>query len=161
MYIQNGEILWTDDDKNNLSIKKYSDEEVKKIISIHKKQRVKMRLFMFILLAASIINGNIFSIFYIATIFIIIFWLAFEQIWRNENSYIKSKYYIKFEIKEKLELEKTYDISHDDENISTYYPIIAIDTTTYYETKIYVDEDIYNKNIGEIVAIKVVPSEFR
>ena len=114
---------------------------------------MKIRLFLFILLIASIINGNIFSIFYIATTFIIIFWITFEQIWRNENEHIKSKYYIEFKIEEKLELEKAYNISYDDNNTLTYYPLIAIDTTTSYKTKIYVDEDIYNKNIGDVVIV--------
>ena len=153
MYIQNGKILWTDDDKNNLLIREFTDEEIKKGILIHKKQRMKIRLFLFILLIASIINGNIFSIFYIATTFIIIFWITFEQIWRNENEHIKSKYYIEFKIEEKLEMEKAYNISYDDNNTLTYYPLIAIDTTTSYKTKIYVDEDIYNKNIGDVVIV--------
>ena len=30
MYIQNGKILWTDDDKNNLLIREFTDEEIKK-----------------------------------------------------------------------------------------------------------------------------------
>lgn len=162
MYRSN-DIFWTNDDKENLFLHQYSDLEIEESILKHKKYMKITRIAIFMLLIFYIVGCIIINfnnividldIHYIVLVFII--GLILKNEGYNRLSYEKRKYYIKVKIKEKLKKEKeSYYIGERMWSNHIYYPIIGIDTTTSYETKIYVSKKVYKKNVGDIVEIKV------
>lgn len=163
--------MLTIEDRKGFCIKDISKKDINKYIKINKE---KGKLLLSIIIPCAILcwlatiifkmmqlTENYKIPYVISSIFTIILVIISTIIYFKyiecDNSVMKLTYYIEVKIKEILDIEN-YNIPNTNgvAEISSFYPIIGIDTTTGYESICYVSENVYkNCKINDIININV------
>ncbi len=151
---------FTDEEKRNLTVRKYTDIEKKENLRKFKhkiKRRRSVPLFLLVDFAIlSIITGpnirGLFIIFFMAILFL--FGID-EHIASMNIKRARYEYYIEFYIVEKLATESYTKHTRHQETF-TLWPVIGKDTTTGYISKFYIDHEQYVMlNIGDRARLRI------
>ena len=151
---------FTDEEKRNLTIRKFTKTELKanlKKFRDKQKRRRSVQLFLLVGFAIlSIITGHnirgLFILFFIAIFFL--FGID-EHIASMNMKRARYEYYIEFYIVEKLATESYTKHTRHQETF-TLWPVIGKDTTTGYISKFYIDHEQYVMlNIGDRARLRI------
>ena len=160
--IKNGvEVLFTEDDKSKLVVRKFSDTESEEYISQYKKRnrrrRVIQLLIMFVLAVPAVSGYKDFDVSFFSIIGIVVvalIFILFEITNILNKKAIHNPYCIEVVVDRILDTEiETY--STDFSSVK-FYPIEGTDTTSGYRTLLYVSKEEYEKaKCGNTLRIKV------
>lgn len=153
-------LYFTEEDKKNAIIHKYTDAELKEMeTKFRKKSNVRRVILIVLLVTMFFVSNQIESLqypIYIAISFLIFVALLYEYIDRINIKAVRRKYYIEITIDEKMKIE-TYlaQTLSPGVCVSNYYPVKGTITGTNYQSVFYVEQAQYNADIGEKVRISV------
>ncbi|MBR4314027.1 MAG: hypothetical protein IKP66_03870 [Lachnospiraceae bacterium] len=159
MYISDIDIKFTAEDKTNLIIHRRSREEVKLQKQYYMKRKVLLQVFFMILAIATYMlmgkaSDNIWFIFMLLCVMSIFGLIVMEWWYLWNKKLLTSPNYLEIEVVERLSIENvTYST---DFNVAHYYPVIGKDTTTKYQSKIYLPKRDYdNVETGTILKVNI------
>ena len=165
--IQEGNrIIFTQTDKENTSIKTYTDEELATQLDKYEKKARPRRIAFLIAFAGCLIAAAACDfepyhfISCIASVFFAACCMISELLYRLNRKPAALKTYVEIRVDKINDVETHYSTSATTgpESIQ-FYPIEGQDTTTNYQSTWYLDKETYrNTNVGDIVQIKV-PNE--
>ena len=160
--IREGEkVYFTEEDKKNIYIKKYTAEELKAKEKQYKKnQNVRRSIFLIILLGAialSVFFKSLTYPSYLVIAFMIFLIILYENIDRTDIKAVRRKYYFEVLVEEKLETETIIEQTlSPGSNITTFYPIRGRVLENDYFSMFYLEKEEYEKcRVGEKVRITV------
>lgn len=157
------EVVFTEEDKRNLTVKEYTNEEIKnnlkKFNHNHNKKRILLLTILFLLLCIATM-ATIEPISFTADIGIILvctILILSETIHRLNRKRVKSRYYIELIVEKKRDVEEYYENSvTTGPDILKFYPIEGRDSTTNYRYICYVDKENYKKtDYGQKIKLSV------
>ena len=160
--IREGEkVYFTEEDKKNIYIKKYTEEELKAKEKQYKKnQNARRSVFFMILLGAIALSVFVKSLAYpsylvIALMLFLI--ILYENIDRTDIKAVRRNYYFEVLVEEKLEIETIIEQTlSPGSNITTFYPIRGRVLENDYFSMFYLEKEEYEKcRVGETVRITV------
>ena len=158
MILEKRTAIFTTEDKQNITIKNYTDKEVEDNL----KKYVKKSLFRRLILIIGLIISFIFSINYdnqysffsnIVCILLFAGCILSEILYPLNRKNAVSHSYIEIVVEQKKDIETYFQnfITTGPDSIH-FYPILGKDTTTNYESIWYLNKDEYeNTNVGDIV----------
>lgn len=160
MIRNNDAIFFTEQDKNNLSVKEYTTEELIENEKSFKNKRNRRRYIFLIFLLMNIIFLALFKqtafYLYITLVFLIFVIILCEYIDKINLEAIRRKFYIEIIINEKLKPETILEQTLSPGSKATkFFPIRGSDTETGYESVFYVEQDQYNAEIGDKIRISI------
>ena len=160
--IREGEkVYFTEEDKKNIHIKKYTEKELKTKEKQYKKnQNVRRSIFLIILLGAIALSVFVKPLkypSYLVIAFMIFLIVLYEDIARIDIKAVRRKYYFEVLVEDKLETENIIEQTlSPGSHISTFYPIRGRVLENDYISMFYLDKEEYeNCQIGENVRISV------
>lgn len=154
-------VYFTEEDKKNIHIKKYTANELKtKEKQYKKKQNIRRCIFLIILLGAIMLSIFVKSVAYpsyIVIAFMIFLIILYEDIDRTDIKAVRRKYYFEVLVEEKLETENIIEQTFSPgTNITTFYPIQGRVLENNYLSRFYLEKEEYeNCQVGENVRITV------
>lgn len=153
-------IFFTDQDKEKLSVKKYTTEELINKEKGFRKKRNKRRCAFLIFLVADIVLSILFKQIdyplYIILAFIIFITVLYEYIDRIDLKAVRRKLYIEILVKEKMKPETVLEQTLSPGSKATiFFPIKGIDMETGYESIFYVEQEQYNAEVGDKIRIGI------
>lgn len=153
-------IFFTDQDKEKLSVKKYTTEELINKEKGFRKKRNKRRCAFLIFLVADIVLSILFKRIdyplYIILAFIIFITVLYEYIDRIDLKAVRRKFYIEILVKEKMKPETVLEQTLSPGSKATiFFPIKGIDMETGYESIFYVEQEQYNAEVGDKIRIGI------
>ena len=162
-----GKVYFTQNDKENLCIREYSDKECLDRIKQYTKNNNMRRLLLFatflffLVLACSKID----PLSYIADIGILLVLagvLLSESLHWLNGKRERSKFFVEARIIKKREVEIYYETSPTTGPESRkFYPIEGEDTSTGYKCLLYIDKGTYGQvQPGQCIKISVLPGCF-
>ena len=160
--IREGEkVYFTEEDKKNIYIKKYTAEELKAKEKQYKKnQNVRRSIFFMIFLGAIALSVFVKSLVYpsyLVIAFMIFLIILYENIDRTDIKAVRRNYYFEVLVEEKLEIETIIEQTlSPGSNITTFYPIRGRVLENDYFSMFYLEKEEYEKcRVGETVRITV------
>ena len=159
MLNQDGTIVFTEEDKSNLVIRKYTDEELEEKRELFKVKRNRRRLVMVLIILALIVLPRAFvGIQYgcsIALAFMIFLFLVCELWDRTDIKAELRPYYFEIQVDKALPSE-THADGDLTSGVSSFFPVEGRDTTSGYKSIFYIDYKQYmGAQAGEIFRISV------
>lgn len=153
-------VFFTDQDKRNISVKKYTTEELINNEKAFRNKRNRRRCAFLIFLLADIILSILFKQIeyplYIILAFVIFITVLYEYIDRINLKAIRRKFYIEIVVKEKMKAETSLEQTLSPGSKATsFFPIRGIDTETGYESIFYVEQEQYNAEVGDKIRISI------
>lgn len=153
-------IFFTDQDREKLSVKKYTTEELINKEKGFRKKRNKRRCAFLIFLVADIVLSILFKQIdyplYIILAFIIFITVLYEYIDRIDLKAVRRKFYIEILVKEKMKPETVLEQTLSPGSKATiFFPIKGIDMETGYESIFYVEQEQYNAEVGDKIRIGI------
>lgn len=153
-------IFFTDQDKEKLSVKKYTTEELINNEKGFKNKRNKRRCAFLIFLVADFVLSILFKQIdyplYIILAFIIFITVLYEYIDRINLKAVRRKFYIEILVKEKMKPETVLEQTLSPGSKATiFFPIKGIDMETGYESIFYVEQEQYNAEVGDKIRISI------
>lgn len=153
-------IFFTDQDKEKLSVKKYTTEELinneKKFRNKRNKRRCAFLIFLVADIVLSILFKQIDYPLYIILAFIIFITVLYEYIDRIDLKAVRRKFYIEILVKEKMKPETVLEQTLSPGSKATiFFPIKGIDMETGYESIFYVEQEQYNAEVGDKIRISI------
>lgn len=153
-------VSFTDQDKESLSVKKYTAEELINNEREFKRERNKRRCVFLILLLADIVLLIFFKQIdyplYIILAFMIFITVLYEDIDRTNLKAVRRKFYIEILVKEKMKPETVLEQTlSPGSKATTFFPIKGLDTETGYESIFYVQQEDYDAKVGDKIRISV------
>ncbi len=148
--IRDGEYTkYTDEDRENLTIRIHTPTEIGDNKRNYARKQWKRRLIItiiflfFVLLTGYVGSGKPGIILAMFTMLIGIFmlWAEFAAIYRARKAW--SRYYVELRITEKLNEETYCDSRSETGGFESFYPVMAVDTTSGYECRYYLSRDEY------------------
>ena len=160
MIRENDRIYFTEQDKQNVIIQKYTVEELKRNEKDFRTKRNRRRVFyliiLFIAIILSILIESIQYPSYIAIGFICFLIVLGEYIDRINIKAVRRKFYIEVLINEKLEIESYIEQTlSPGSKLSYFYPIKGTVSGSNYSSVFYVEKEQYEANVGDIIRISV------
>lgn len=163
MVRENRRVFFTEEDRLNLKVHKYSADEMKQNLMDYRNKNNKRRglciaLFLILLIPAIFVNRVGLS--YAADIGLFAVFVAFtlsEILYRLNMGNARLQYYIEIEVMDKLKVETVYenDVTTGAE-VFSFYPVRGKDTASGYVCICYVDKEQYkNTAYGEKIRISV------
>ncbi|MGN0428402.1 MAG: hypothetical protein ACI4F0_11420 [Agathobacter sp.] len=155
------EVYFTEEDKKNLYIKKYTAKELKtKEMQYKKKQNKRRSIFLLILVTAILLAIFVKSVAYpsyIVIVFMIFLIVLYEDIDRTDIKAVRRKYYFEVLVEEKFETENIIvQTLSPGTNVSTFYPVRGRVIENDYVSIFYLEREEYEDcRIGETVKISV------
>lgn len=154
-------ILFTEEDRKKLYLRKYTNEEIKANLKEYNHKNNKRRIpFLIILIILLLMAIYVEQISYAADIGIVLVCGAIiisETLHRLNKKRAKSEYYIEIIVDEKKEIETYYEnpVTTGAE-VFKYYPIEGRDSTTNYRCMCYISKEQYiNANYGQRIRINI------
>lgn len=153
-------IFFTDQDKEKLSVKKYTTKELinneKRFRNKRNKRRCAFLIFLVTDIVLSILFKQIDYPLYIILAFIIFITVLCEYIDRVNLKAVRRKFYIEILIKEKMKPETVLEQTLSPGSKATiFFPIKGIDMETGYESIFYVEQEQYNAEVGDKIRINI------
>lgn len=153
-------IFFTDQDKEKLSVKKYTTEELINKEKGFRKKRNKRRCAFLIFLVADIVLSILFKQIeyplYIILAFMIFITVLCEYIDRIDLKAVRRKFYIEILVKEKMKPETVLEQTFNWGSTATiFFPIKGINMETGYESIFYVEQEQYNAEVGDKIRISI------
>lgn len=156
---KNERVFYTREDKQHMTLKNYTAEEIKQNLKRYaRKSRPRRSLLLaaFVISLIVAVNCNTDPYSFFSYIFVILFatgeLLSETMYWLNRKN-AASCYYVEIIVDRKEKVE-TY-ICHDavyGSDFFQYYPVSGKDTTTGYSSIWYLDKNMYrNIKVGDIV----------
>ena len=161
MIREDEKVYFTEEDKKNIHIKKYTTEELKAKEKQYKKnQNVRRSIFLMILLGAialSVFFKSLAYPSYLVIAFMIFLIILYENIDRTDIKAVRRNYYFEVLVEEKLETETIIEQTlSPGSNITTFYPIRGRVLENDYYSMFYLEKEEYEKcRVGEKVRITV------
>ena len=160
MIREDDKIYFTEQDKQNIILKNYTKEELKvNEMSFKKKQNTRRVIFFIVLLiiiSLLIFIKSIKYLLYIAIVFLIFLIILSEYIDIINIKAVRRKHYFEIIINEKMKKETYLEQTlSPGSKVSTFYPVKGTINGTNYKSIFYINEEQYNKNIGEKIRITV------
>ncbi len=160
MVKKNLDVIFSDEDKAGLVVRKYIDTEGKEEIKQYKKRswtRRIIQLIIMLVLAVPAVASEDFTISYFSIIGIItvaFIFLLTEIMSLKKRKLVYSLFYVEVVVNKILDTEiVTYST---DGSTMRFYPIEGTDTSSGYSSIFYVQKDEYDKaKCGEKLRIKV------
>ena len=163
MILEKGKAIFTTEDNQNMTVKKYTDIEIKNNIKNYTQKSFPRRILLLTGLVISLIfalncDTNPFSFF--SNIIVILFaagCLLSEIVYHLNRKIAASDSYIEILVEQKKETDNSYQNSATTgPEVFHFYPVIGKDTTTNYKSTWYIDKDVYqNVKTGDIVKIGI------
>lgn len=160
--IREGEkVQFTEQDKQNIYIKKYTASELKiKEMQYRKRQNNRRCIFLFILVFAIGVSIFVETVKYpsdILAAFMIFLIVLYEYIDRININAVRRKYYIEILVEEKLQVETIIEQTlTPGSSVTTFYPIRGKIKETNYESIFYIEREEYEKaDVGDFVRISM------
>lgn len=159
MIVKNGQALFTTEDQQNMTVKNYTEQEVKKNLKKYARQVRLRRCGLLIAFFASLIfavkcNITSYSLFaYIVAILFAAGCLLSETLYWLNRKNTASNAYIEIVVEQKKEVETNFhnSVTTGPESIC-YYPVLGRDSTTSYESIWYLDKEEYKRaKPGDVV----------
>lgn len=163
MIQEGGKVLFTQADKENTSIKTYTDEESAAQLDQYVKKARPRRIAFLIAFAGCLIVAVAYDsepyhfVSRIASVFFAACCVISELLYRLNRKPAALKTYVEIRVDQINDVETYYSTSATTgpESIQ-FYPVEGRDTTTNYQSTWYLDKETYrNANVGDIVQIKV------
>ena len=153
--------VFTDKDRENLSVRKYTDEEVKNNLKEfnrdHNKRRIPLLIVLRIMLLIAIFMKSIAFAADIGIVLVCGAIILSEILHRLNRKRIKSRYYIEIIVERKREVETFYETSATTGPESfKYYPVEGRDSMTNYRCICYISKEQYENAVaGQRIRINV------
>lgn len=164
MILKDGKAIFTAMDSQNMTIKNYTDKEIKNNLKKYAGKAWNRRILLMIAFLVSMIfavkyNTDPYSFFcYIVVILLAAGCLLSEiMYWLNRKN-VTSRFYIEIVVDQKKTIETDYQnsVATGPETIH-YYPIVGRDTTTNYGSVWYLDKEEYQKvKAGDLVRKNII-----
>lgn len=154
-------VVFTEQDRQNLSVRKYTNEEIRDNLKEFNRKnnriRVPLLLVLVVLLLAAIFAEPIAFAADIGIVLVCAAILILEMIHRLNKKTVKSRYYIEIIVDEKKEIEEYYETSVTTGPQSfKYYPVAGRDSVTNYRCICYISKEEYENIIyGQKIRINV------
>ena len=158
---EGGKLFFTDEEKEKLVVKKYSESELRDKEKAFRGKRKKRRILFLIILSVFIVLSlaleSIKYLFYICIGFMCFLIVLYEYVDRINIKASMRKYYIEILAKEKLNVETYIEQTlTPGSDLLSFYPIVGMESTTGYVGKFYIDREQYETlAIGDNVKISV------
>ena len=154
------EVFFTEDDKANLRVRKFSDKEIREnkrrfIRNRNKKRAVMVLLFLAFLLASMMIKSDLSFFCSLGAVVVAFIYVCTEIMSYKERKLAFSPFYIELLVTNIPDKEVEMYITVD-YNSRYFYPVEGIDTTTNYKCLCYVTKTEYDSaKCGESLKIHV------
>ncbi len=154
-------VYFSEEDRDNLVVHRYSDQEFKDLESGYRRKRNKRRWVFLVILAILLILFTVFTVlkylFYLAIAFMVFLIILYEYIDRVNMKAYCGKYYVEIIVDEILSsdthIEQTLTPGSD---VMMFYPILGRDSSTNYRSKFYIDKEQYDTTgVGKKIRISV------
>ena len=160
MFRKDDRIFFSEEDKKNVSVKKYTTKELNNNEKQFRKKRNCRRYSFLIIIFADIVLSYLIEKLeyplYIILAFMIFISILCEYIDRYNLKAIQRKYYIEIEVLEKMEPEVIMEQTLSPGSKATrFFPVKGMDTGTKYESVFYVEQNQYGANIGDKIRISI------
>ena len=162
MRLEDGMIVYSEEDKKNLVIRKYLPQELEEKRKQFNKKRNKRRIIFAVIILFFIVlyNAVVSSQYWCALclIFMVFLVIVCEDSDRTEIKAVLLEYYYEIQIEKLLptesHMEGTLTPGID---LTTYFPVEGRDTTSGYRGVFYVAQDQYiGASKGEVVRISTI-----
>lgn len=153
-------IFFTDQDKRNLHVKKYTTEELINNEKIFRNKRNKRRcaflIFLFVDIVLLLLFKQMDYPLYILLVVMFFLIILYEYIDRINLKAIRRKFYIEIIITEKMKVETVLEQTVNFGSKATmFFPIRVTDVETGYESVFYVEKEQYSAEVGDKIRISV------
>ncbi len=153
-------LAYTEEDKNNLCVRKYTSDEMAENTKTFNNKRNSVRIKFLISLVILILlrltlPGEATAFFLnLALIFWIFVACLNERIGRIDSKANSREYYVEIRLIEKLPSETENSGSMGNRTVQNFYPVIGEDTTTGFKSKFYISmEDYLEAEVGTSIRI--------
>ena len=151
-------IFFTDQDKKNLLVRRYTSEELTNKERAFRKKRTTRRCILLILVVVDIALMFLFEqleySLQIILAFLVFLVILNEYIDRVNLKAIRREFYVEIEVKEHLKIEVILEQTlSPGSKATTFYPVRGVDTETGYESIFYVSKEQYDAEVGDRIRI--------
>ena len=149
MVINGGAIQFTDSDRENFTVEKYTDEEIKcnseQFLKKRKKRRCVFLIILMVLVLIRCLAWKIRCVIDIALLFYFFVTIICESGDKTNIKAARRAYYIEAEVVKILPEERHMDGTlTSGSDLSIFYPIVGRDTTIGYESIYYLTQEQYD-----------------
>ena len=151
-------IFFTDQDKRNLLVRRYTSEELANKERAFRKKRTIRRCILQILVVVDVALMFLFEqleySLQIILAFLVFLVTLHEYIDRVNLKAIRREFYVEIEVKEHLKTEVILEQTlSPGSKATTFYSVRGFDTETDYESIFYVSKEQYDTEVGDRIRI--------